>query len=216
MNNFSKNKEDMLAIVRSEEEKLLTEQDKYYALIEQFADGDPEVIHARIEELGWEGIKKALRNESYPPDDEERQKHLYISYSDGIACKKLKIIEDLQLRGSLTVFNDMHEHTQRIRAMAKFMELLGGATIASNLIMKQWLKILVLQRLHQEAVILELSDKAASLQQLIDSYDKKGQIYADNVREMDSKQSNRTDEERQKSLQRAKQLIEKIKTYAPE
>ena len=174
-----KQKNAALDKIKGQENKSLEEQDVYREMMEKYKGGEEKVIHNKITELGLNGIKVSLSSELFPPCHQEREEILGIKYNEAVAYKRIKSIEDFDISAALYFYNELADHTQRLRAMAKFMELLGGLTCTSELIMNFWVTGLMHRELLKEAEVLGLVDKIKGLTEVIEAYDTTCKIFID-------------------------------------
>ncbi len=160
-------------------EQKQNEQDFYRARIAAI----PHIAAAdTITSLGWKGILEAMNGETYPPLDADRRYLLGLNWSETPTQRKLDRITDPDLRADIRYYNDIAEHTLRLKAKATFCERLGpfpGSAVTYSL----WVQHATLERLRGETEALGLGEKAEFIDGLRTSWDAVSRLVVDDVPE---------------------------------
>ncbi len=153
---------------------------------------DPEVckkVKERIKALGWAGVLKEMAGETYPPIPEKRKQHLGLKYDEALAQQKINRIEDWDLRCSVYFYNEIAEHTQRIKAMAAFCENIGPITPDSGVLLNFWISRETYVQLRREAEELGMEEKHESLGHCVEAWDKVSEIIVEAIDEQEDRGS---------------------------
>lgn len=148
------------------------EQDRYCEIIERRlkSDATEGVIQNKFHG-GWKAVLKVMQNCTYPPEHGDRERYLKINRDQELNHAKLEGINDSSIRTATYFLNEMVEHTQRIRAMATFIEQVGPLEGREGTFFQLWAYISKLQIIFAEAVQMGKVQEAESIQQLITATD---------------------------------------------
>ena len=143
----------------------------------------------RILTLEWKDILAAMRGEKCPPGSKERQELLGLSWDQAPIYRKLEKIEDREIRSDLFHYNQIAEHTQRIKSMATFYELVGAVNTNSNFLYGLWAMRSIHVSLAEEAKDIGDDKKAEEMEAEAPRWDELGAAFLDFLQEKSNKVS---------------------------
>lgn len=144
----------------------LDEQDRYREIIEDDSKAQSPVMKDNFIEYGWDALNTAMADCCHPPISDERLRLLKVNYDQELNRIKLEQILDKDVRFTTHFLNEIVEHTQRLRSMAKFIERVGTLQGKAGLIFGFWCNWSSYQVLHAEALEMGKQDAAEGLLQL--------------------------------------------------
>ena len=134
-------------------QKALEEQDRWRERIDAMKGIGSMDVTDRLVELGWKGIRRLMEGEYSPATHQDREKIRGLSWEDEPFRVRLSQIEDERVRVNLYFLNEIIEQHQRIRSIARFLEVVGAhpESRGANRAFAWWKRHSVYEQLAHEA-----------------------------------------------------------------
>lgn len=167
----------MLDYLERARKATMEEQDRYCEIIEKSLKLDAnEGINQKILTGGWKAVLKVMQDCCYPPVHEERERFLNISWEQEPSRIKLEEISDKDIRYKAYFLNSTIEHTQRLRAMAMFVEGIGSLKGLGAILFRLWSHNSSLHIIYSEAVQMGKNAEAELIREWCSAIDKAADI----------------------------------------
>lgn len=119
----------VIAAIKQAEAARLAEQDGYRKIIEAaFATPATEAHEQLLKELDGDGINALMSGECFPPTWEDWKRIKGYEWHQIPKQMKLEQVEDKDISFWLYMLSEVAEHTQRLKAMAKFFGYFGAVS----------------------------------------------------------------------------------------
>jgi hypothetical protein len=126
MMRYTKNqKEEICKALKLAEEKVIHEQDHWRERMKNIKKSGGTNLNEKLAVLGWEGLNELMKDEFFPPTDEDRNRYLELSGEHTSYGSELNMVEDLQVWGHMHILQETVDQRDRIRAMVRFFEVLA-------------------------------------------------------------------------------------------
>ena len=163
MNDNEKNKK--IAALKVANDNTLVEQDFHRERIETMGKIGNKNYYKELPSIGWDGVSSAMQDECSPPCSQERKKYLDQNWDEIPTRLQLENIEDTDIRSHTYFLGEVVEHTQRIKSIAKFLEVLNASPDDRfcDLLYTYWVKHNVCTQLANEQLEIGNEKKAATM-----------------------------------------------------
>lgn len=133
-------------------ENTLKEQDIHRERIEVMKEKGTKDYLEKLPSMGWKGVNEAMSGECYPACDQDRLEYLNQHCDDDLFYIKVCQIDDEDIRHRTYFLRDVVEHCNRIKSMAKFLEVLEASPTDhyANLLYGYWKRHNILTQLAKE------------------------------------------------------------------
>ncbi len=141
MKSISQNdRNQIVAALKDAYDDTLKEQDVHRDRIEVMEECGNKDYLKILPSIGWDGIAKSMAGECWPPSDEERKNLLDQEHDEAPSRIQINQIEDEDIRFHTYFLGEVTDHCKRIKAMAKFYEVLGShpEDAFANLLCRLW------------------------------------------------------------------------------
>jgi len=123
----------VIAAIKQAEAVSLADQDSYRPIIKAaLATPATEKHEQLLIELGVGGIEKLMEGECYPPTGEDWKVIKGYEWNQMPRRLQLEQVEDKDISFWLYMLGEVTDHTQRLKAMAKFFGYFGAISIDIN------------------------------------------------------------------------------------
>lgn len=119
-------KKSVLDAIKQSQNRRLEEQRHYRAIIEVALNTPATEIHdEQLRAVGWQGLETYMSGECWPPTWED-WKQFQSNVSRQLSNRRhLEQIEDNDVSFALGMYSEICQHTQRIKAMARYFGKFG-------------------------------------------------------------------------------------------
>lgn len=150
---------------------------------EREQDGYRDIIHTSIKDRnegelveavksgGFKGLNKIMKGYRCPPTIEERKSFLNVDDGQLFVTTALKKIPDTGIRSYMYHLNEVIEHTQRLRAMARFSKCVSPLKGPGRQLFHFWTRKSIVEILLLEANKLGKIDEIEMLKKLLEGLD---------------------------------------------
>lgn len=174
-------KEKIITSIKYAEKLKLAEQDEYRAIIDRIGIEGWSIEIDTLKEMGWDGIKERMLGLVWPPCHEDFKTWLKLEHDEIRDYKRISTIEDDDIRIHVYFYNEVAQHTKRIKVLAALHELLGEPTEKTNVAHFWFVEYLSMVSLVDEATQLGMTEKAVSLSQCLQAFDDVGEMFVENL-----------------------------------
>ena len=165
--------EHILDCLKKAHDAVLKEQGRYRDIIDRAEEyKTSKATKEKLLSGRWKAFLEIMQDCSYPPDDEDRKKHLHLEPGQTLFYKKLDKINDKLIRSMTQYLNGVVEQTQRLRSMAMYLERIGNFDALELMPYYIWVMRATELSLYNEAVELGMDERAESAMQYINITDK--------------------------------------------
>jgi len=158
-------KDKIIAALKVANDNTLIEQDFHRERIDIMEKIGNKNYYKELPSIGWNGVSSAMQDECSPPCSQERKKYLDQNWNEIPTRLQLEKIEDTDIRIHTYFLGEVVEHTQRIRSIAKFLEVLNASPDDGfcNFLYNYWVKHNVCTQLANEQLEMGNEEKAAKM-----------------------------------------------------
>ena len=121
-----KEKKEILATLDAAYQNTLDEQDVHRDRITVMKDAENEDYLKTLPSMTWKGVAKMMSDECWPATHKEREDFLGQNWDEIPSRLQIDQIEDSDIRSRTYFLGEVVEQCHRIKAHAKFLEILGS------------------------------------------------------------------------------------------
>jgi hypothetical protein len=120
-------KKSVLEAIKQSQNRRLEEQRQYRAIIEAALNTPATEIHdEQLEAGGWQGVETLMSGECWPPTWEDLQQFQPNVVRKLSNRRHWEQIEDDDVAFAVGMYSEIYQHTQRIKAMARYFGKFGA------------------------------------------------------------------------------------------